>query len=107
MNDRERRDGRELGLLYVPADLNVTEWTGRRRMETPERPEMMDKAVPIYEHNISKHPDRIRVSFKDGSTAVYVLETEQPHPAVVESIEIIRKWNNGYNNQPMRRRRKP
>ena len=64
--------------------------------------------MPIYDedHN-SRHPDRIRVSFTDGSTAVYVLETDQPHPACIKSIEIIKKWNNGYNNQPMRRRRKP
>ena len=82
-------------------------WTGGGRLETPERPAMLGKMVPIYDHNTSKHPDRIRVSFDDGSTAVYVMDVEQPHPLVMESIQIIRKWNNGYNNQPMRRRRKP
>ena len=71
------------------------------------RPEMLPGTVGYYDYDISKYPDRIRVSFTDGSTAVYALETEQPHPAVVKSIEIIRKWNNGYNNQPMRRRKKP
>ena len=81
-------------------------WSGRRRLETPERPDPLPEVVPIYDRDISQHPDRIRVSFKDGSTAVYVLEVEQPHPMVQESIRIIRKWN-GYNNQPMRRRRKP
>ena len=81
-------------------------WTGRKRMDTPERPAMLGKMVPIYDHNTSSHPDRIRVSFDDGSTVVYVLDVEQPHPMVMESIRIIRKWN-GYNNQPMRRRRKP
>ena len=81
-------------------------WTGRRRMETPERPAMLGKMVPIYDHNTSSHPDRIRVNFDDGSTVVYVLDVEQPHPLVMESIKIIRKWN-GYNNLPMRRRKKP
>ena len=82
-------------------------WTGRRRMEIPERPDMLPKMVPIYDHETSEHPDSIRVSFEDGTTAIYDIRREQPHPATVKSIEIIRKWNNGYNNQPMRRRRKP
>ena len=107
MTDRERRAGIECGLLYVPADLNVTEWTGRRRLETPERPDMLPRMVPIYDHDSSGHPDSIRVSFEDGSTEIYDIRRVQPHPATVKSIEIIRKWNNGYNNQPMRRRKKP
>lgn len=82
-------------------------WTGRRRLEIPERPDMLPKPVPIYEHDGSQYPDRIRVSFENGGTAVYVLEVEQPHPDCVKSIETIRKWNNGYLNQPKYRRRKP
>ena len=106
MTDREIREESELGLVYVPADQAPSKWTGRKRMDTPERPAMLGKMVPIYDHNTSSHPDRIRVSFDDGSTVVYALDVEQPHPMVMESIRIIRKWN-GYNNQPMRRRRKP
>ena len=106
MTEKERREAQAMGLLYVPADETPPKWTGRRRLETPERPAMLGKMVPIYDHNTSKHPDRIRVSFDDGSTVVYAVEVEQPHPLVMESIQIIRKWN-GYNNQPMRRRRKP
>ena len=81
-------------------------WTGRRRMEKPKRPAPLPEVVPIYEHELSAHPDSIRVSFEDGSTAVYDIRMDQPHPIIVENINIIRKWN-GYNNQPMRRRRKP
>lgn len=82
-------------------------WTGRRRREKPKRPEILDKVVPIYEHDTSRIPDAVRVSFADGSTAVYDRHVDQPHPDYVKSIETIRKWNNGYINQPMRRRRKP
>lgn len=106
MTEKEIREAQEIGLLFVQEDQAPPKWTGRRRLETPERPAMLSKMVPIYDHNTSKHPDRIRVSFDDGSTAVYAIDVEQPHPLVVESIRIIRKWN-GYNNQPMRRRRKP
>ena len=101
------RYNKEQGLLLIPADVDPMVWTGRRRLETPERPAPLPEVVPIYDRDISDHPDSIRVSFSDGSTAVYDLRRDQPHPATVKSIEIIRKWNNGYNNQPMRRRRKP
>lgn len=81
-------------------------WTGRRRRAKPDRPKPLPEVVPIYEPEFLGHPGSIRVSFEDGSTAMYDIRIEQPHPIIVENINIIRKWN-GYNNQPMRRRRKP
>lgn len=71
-----------------------------------KRPEMMEKPLPVYAYETSIYPDQIRVSFRDGSTAVYDLRVEQPAPQIVESIRIIRKWKQGYVNKPMRRRRK-
>ena len=82
-------------------------WTGRRRLETPERPEMLPQMVPIYDHESTRHPDSIRVSFTDGTTEVYDIRRVQPHPLTIKSIETIRKWNNGYLKQPKYRRRKP
>ena len=70
------------------------------------RPEMLPGTVGYYDYEISKYPDRIRVSFKDGKTLVYELRTEQPHPIIVENVKIIRKWKTGYVNQPARRRKK-
>ena len=73
--------------------------------EKASRPEMLPNPLPTYDHDFSKYPERIRVSFGDGSTAVYDLRVEQPAPQIVESVKIIRKWN-GYVNQPARRRRR-
>ena len=77
--------------------------------EEPEkkaRPKMIGKALPIYERKNSRIPERLRVSFEDGKTAVYDLHVDMPEP-FVESIRIIRKWNNkGYRNQPTGRRGK-
>ena len=75
------------------------------------RPAMMTKTVPKYDYDSSKYPDRIRVSFEDGHTAVYDLHIEQPAPIIIENIEIIRKWNVGYKAPemaeiPERRRRR-
>ena len=69
-----------------------------------KRPEIMGKVVPIYEHDYSVLPEKIRVSFMDGHTAVYDLRVEQPAPVIIENIRIIRKWKQGYVNQPKRRR---
>lgn len=72
----------------------------------PGRPIMMKIAVPIYEHDFSKYPEKVRISFEDGTTMVYDIHTEQPAPVIVENIKIIRKWKQGYINQPERRRRR-
>ena len=70
------------------------------------RPAMMPEAVPYYEHDWSVHPDTVRISFSDGSTAVYDIRVDQPHPVILENIRIIRRMKQGYVNNPARRRRK-
>lgn len=71
-----------------------------------DKPTMLPKPMPIYEHDYSEIPERIRVSFNDGRTAVYVLQVDQPAPVIIENVRIIRKWKQGYVNQPERRRRR-
>lgn len=70
------------------------------------RPEMLQEAVPYYDYDISVYPDRVRMSFADGRTIVYEARTDQPAPVIMENIKIIRKWKQGYINQPHRKRRK-
>ena len=69
------------------------------------RPEMLPEVVPYYDHEWSAHPDSVRISFSDGSTAIYDIRVEQPHPIILENVKIIRRMN-GYVNQPARRRGK-
>ncbi|MBQ6721559.1 MAG: hypothetical protein IJQ88_05265 [Clostridia bacterium] len=84
-------------------------YTGRKRTEKPERLAQLPEMVPIYENEHDGHPDALRVSFEDGSTAVYEIRRYQPHPMTIKSIEIIRKWNTGIMpEEPKRRKwRKP
>ena len=74
------------------------------------RPEILGKVVPIYEHDYSVLPEKIRVLFKDGRTMVYDIHieqpVEQPAPIIVQNIKLIRKMKQGYVNQPARRRRR-
>ena len=70
-----------------------------------ERPKMMPESVSYYDRDSSRLPDRIRASFEDGSSAVYIRRVEQPAPVILENIRIIRKWRQGYVNQPEIRRR--
>ena len=86
---------------------NFLEFLIEREKKKEKRPEILPKPVPVYEHEFSEIPEKIRVCFSDGQTAVYELRTEQPHPVIIENIRIIRKWKTGYVNQPeIRRRRK-
>ena len=71
-----------------------------------QRPEIMGKVVPIYEHDYSVLPEKIRVLFMDGRTMIYDIHIDQPAPVIVQNIRLIRKMKQGYVNQPARRRRK-
>lgn len=75
------------------------------RAENEKRPEIMPSVLPIYEYECSEIPEKIRVSFADGQTAVYELRTEQPAPVIIENIRIIRKWKTGYQAPKRRERR--
>ena len=81
-----------------------------RTLVEHNKPTILPKPVPSYEHDFSEYPELIRVSFSDGSTAVYQLRTEQPHPLVLKNIEIMRETERnikqGYVNNPERRRRR-
>ena len=70
------------------------------------RPMILDKPVPNYERNDSRIPEKIRISFSDGTTAIYELKVRQPAPVIIENIRIIRKWKQGYVNKPETRRGK-
>ena len=59
MTDREIREAQAMGLQYV----TPLKWTGRKRMEKPERLAPLPEMVPIYEHEHDGHPDALRVSF--------------------------------------------
>ena len=76
-----------------------------KELKEAGRPKILPNPLPIYDHEYSRIPDRIRVSFADGSTAVYDIRVEQPHPIILENVRIIRRMN-GYVNQPARRRGK-
>lgn len=71
-----------------------------------KRPEILGKVVPIYEHDYSVLPEKIRVLFMDGRTMIYDIHVDQPAPVIVQNIKLIRKMKQGYVNQPERRRRK-
>ena len=56
-----------------------------------QRPEILGKVVPIYEHDYSVLPEKIRVLFKDGRTMIYDIHIDQPAPVILENIRIIRR----------------
>lgn len=74
-------------------------------LENNGKPTMLDKPVPNYDRNDSRIPEQVRISFSDGTTAIYVLKVDQPAPLIEENIRIIRKWKQGDDHQQRRRRR--
>lgn len=62
---------------------------------------LMKAATPFYAREADRHPERIRVTFDDGSEEVYQVHVEQPKPVFVE---VRNRDRRGYVNQPERRR---
>ena len=71
-----------------------------------QRPEVLGKVVPIYEHDYSVLPEKIRVLFKDGRTMIYDIHIDQPAPVIIENIKIIRRMAGYEAPKPRRRYRK-
>ena len=75
------------------------------------RPDILPNPAPHYDTEFSKHPEQVRLSFSDGSTAVYNIDNRFPHPLVLQNAEIMKNTKQnikqGYVNHPYRRRRRP
>lgn len=79
---------------------------GKEEIKLKKRPALLAIPVPIYERTESEIPEKVRISFTNGTSAIYMLHVDQPKPLVMESIRIIRKWRSeGYQYVPPRRRR--
>ena len=66
------------------------------RIVKKRRPEPLGSVLIHYDREDSRIPDSLRLSFSDGTTAVYRLHVDQPAPIITENIHIIRKWKVGY-----------
>lgn len=65
------------------------------------RPKILDRILPVYETDQTQYPNSIRVSFDDGTTAVYDQRVTMPNPLLIKNISIIRKWK-GYTPPEVR-----
>ena len=84
----------------------LADFMRKREIKIEKRPMMLPVPLPIYEHPDSEIPDKVRISFSNGTSAVYELHVDQPAPVILENIRIIRRMKQGYVNQPARRRRR-
>ena len=47
----------------------------------------------IWEYSWSDYPDMIKIPMEDGHVVTYRREIEQPHPAVMKCVDLIRVMN--------------
>lgn len=64
-----------------------------RRGDRQRRPGVLPNPAVHYEREGSRIPEAVRISFTDGTTAVYHLRTPETKRVVMTCISIIRKWN--------------
>jgi hypothetical protein len=54
----------------------------------------LPKVTGVWEHEVSRYPDRIRVPMSDGKVVTYHIDVEMPHPcfeAAIRNIENMKK----------------
>ena len=49
---------------------------------TVTRPDPLDRFLVTYRGRFSRYPEQVRISFADGTTAVYTMKAEQPAPVI-------------------------
>lgn len=64
-----------------------------RRSERNKRPDMLPKPAAHYEGSHSRIPEAVRISFTDGTSAIYQLKSQETQRLVMTCIDTIRKWN--------------
>lgn len=84
----------------------LADFMRKREIKIEKRPALLPVPLAIYERTDSEIPEKVRISFTNGTSAVYELHVDQPAPVILENIRIIRRMKQGYVNQPARRRRR-
>ena len=87
------------------SEYKLMEFMRKREIKLKKRPELLPVPLAIYEQPDSEIPEKVRISFTNGTSAIYELPVVQPAPVIMENIKIIRRMKQGYVNQPVRRRR--
>jgi hypothetical protein len=53
----------------------------------------LPKVTGVWDHDVSKYPDRIRVPMSDGKVVTYHIDIEMPHPCFEAAMKNIERMN--------------
>ena len=53
----------------------------------------LPKVTGVWDHDVSKYPDRIRVPMSDGKVVTYHIDVEMPHPCFEAAIKNIERMS--------------
>ena len=51
----------------------------------------LPKVTGVWDHDVSRYPDRIRIPMSDGKVVTYLIDSQLPHPCFMAAIRNIRK----------------
>jgi len=51
----------------------------------------LPKVTGVWEHDVSRYPDRVRIPMSDGKVVTYRIDVEMPHPALVAAVKNIER----------------
>ena len=65
----------------------------------------LPKVTGIWDHDVSRYPDRIRIPMSDGKVVTYLIDSQLPHPcfmAAIRNIRKMKKTGERYQHSPAR-----
>ena len=51
----------------------------------------LPKVTGVWEHDVSRYPDRVRIPMSDGKVVTYRIDVEMPHPCLAAALNSIGK----------------
>ena len=51
----------------------------------------LPKVTGIWDHDVSRYPDRIRIPMSDGKVVTYHIDIEIPHPCLTAALKNIER----------------
>ena len=64
-----------------------------------KRADPLAKVTPVWEHDTSRYPDRVRIPMSDGKVVTYCIDVEMPHPCFTMAMKNLKNICVGYERR--------
>lgn len=59
----------------------------------------LPKVTGLWDHDLSRYPDRVRIPMADGKVVTYHIDLDLPHPCFQAAMDNIKNMKIGYERK--------